>query len=108
MSEHCLLDLHSDQESSGTVPFFAPFNATEVPVAQEIIGYWASFTRTGNPSVFRKSFSPAWPTFAGTKRIVMSEDIQGNGNTTASVVESVPTLESSRCKWWMSQNETRV
>ncbi|KAF9525446.1 Alpha/Beta hydrolase protein [Crepidotus variabilis] len=94
--------------ATGATPFFAPFNVTEAPISKEIISYWTSFTRTGNPSTFKTLFSPMWPTFKGTTRVVMSEDIGGNGSTTSSVVESVPVMESTRCVWWMSQNETRV
>ncbi|KAG8865569.1 hypothetical protein FRC20_009688 [Serendipita sp. 405] len=94
--------------ATGTVPFFAPFNATEVPVSQEIIGYWTSFTETGDPSKHKMAFSPAWPNFTGTRRVVMKEDLSGNGTRTASFVERIPVGESTRCKWWMSQNETRV
>ncbi|KAG8812784.1 hypothetical protein FRC18_002790 [Serendipita sp. 400] len=94
--------------ATGTVPFFAPFNATEVPVSQEIIGYWTSFTETGDPSKHKMPFSPAWPNFTGTRRVVMREDLSGNGTRTASFVERIPVGESTRCKWWMSQNETRV
>lgn len=98
----------ADNNISGSVAFFAPFNVTEKPVAEEVIGYWTSFTRAGNPSVFKKSFSPLWPSYSGTQRVVMSQDVGGNGNRTASFVENVPVLESARCQWWMSQNETRV
>ncbi|CAG8555868.1 10510_t:CDS:10 [Acaulospora colombiana] len=94
---------------SGTVPFFAPFNVTEIPVAKEIIGYWTSFTRTGNPSSYKQKYSPTWPNFMGARRVVISEDLNANGTDTASVVETVPVGESARCKWWMtSQNDTRV
>ncbi|PVF95225.1 alpha/beta-hydrolase [Serendipita vermifera] len=95
--------------ATGTVPFFAPFNITEVPVAKEIIGYWTSFTRNGNPSSYKQKYSPNWPNFLGARRVVISEDLSANGTDTASVVETVPVGESTRCKWWMtSQNDTRV
>lgn len=93
---------------SGGTPFFAPFNVTEVPVAQEIIQYWASFARSGNPSTYKRSYSPVWPSFAGNHRVVMSEDLGGSGNSTASFVEVVPAFEQAGCQFWMSQNETRV
>ncbi|KAG8805510.1 hypothetical protein FRC17_005477 [Serendipita sp. 399] len=94
--------------ATGTTPFFAPFNVTEVPMSQEIIAYWTSFAEKGDPSGHRKAFSPAWPTFVGGRRIVMKEDLYGNGTKTASFVERTPVEESTRCKWWMNQNETRV
>ncbi|CAE7191421.1 unnamed protein product [Rhizoctonia solani] len=87
---------------------FHSFNTTEVPVAQEIIQYWSSFTRSGNPSTFKRTYSPVWPTYAENNRVVMSEDVDGNGNSTASSVESVLAFEQKRCQFWMSQNETRV
>ncbi|CAE6402393.1 unnamed protein product [Rhizoctonia solani] len=87
---------------------FHPFNTTEVPVAEEIIQYWASFSRAGNPSTFKRAYSPIWPPYAGNSRVVMSEDVRGNSNGTASSVEAVLAYEQQRCQFWMSQNETRV
>lgn len=94
--------------ATGTTPFFAPFNVTEKPVAEEILGYWTSFSQLGDPSARKMSFSPKWPSFSDARRVVMSEDLNGNGASTASFVEVVPLAESTRCRWWMGQNETRV
>lgn len=94
--------------ATGTTPFFAPFNLTQAPVAKEIIGYWTSFTRSSDPSKFKRSYSPVWPNFVGTRRVVMSEDVGGSGNRTASFVETIPAYEQERCRFWMSLNETRV
>ncbi|KAF8686255.1 Alpha beta-hydrolase [Rhizoctonia solani] len=94
--------------ATGSTPFFAPFNTTQAPVAQEIMQYWTSFTRSGNPSKFKRSYSPAWPDYIGDRRIVMSEDVGGSGNHTASFVEKIPVYEQERCSFWMSLNETRV
>ncbi|KDN46926.1 hypothetical protein RSAG8_04003, partial [Rhizoctonia solani AG-8 WAC10335] len=90
---------------------FHPFNTTEVPVAREIIQsthVQTSLTRSGNPSAFKRAYSPVWPTYAENNRVVMSEDVGGNGNSTASSVEAVLAFEQQRCQFWMSQNETRV
>ncbi|CAE6527139.1 unnamed protein product [Rhizoctonia solani] len=94
--------------ATGTTPFFAPFNITQVPVAQEIMQYWTSFTRSGDPSKFKRSYSPGWPNYADNRRVVMSEDVGGDGSRTASFVEKIPTYEQERCSFWMSLNETRV
>ncbi|KDN46924.1 hypothetical protein RSAG8_04001, partial [Rhizoctonia solani AG-8 WAC10335] len=94
--------------ATGTTPFFAPFNITQVPVAQEIMQYWTSFSRSSDPSKFKRSYSPLWPNYTGNRRIVMSEDVSGGGNQTASLVETIPTYEQERCSFWMSLNETRV
>lgn len=87
---------------------FNPFNITQVPVAQEIIGYWTSFTRSSDPSKYKLPYSPVWPSFVGNRRVVMSEDVGGGGNRTASFVEVVPAYEQERCRFWMNVNETRV
>ncbi|KDN46925.1 hypothetical protein RSAG8_04002, partial [Rhizoctonia solani AG-8 WAC10335] len=79
-----------------------------VPVAQEIMKYWTSFSRSSDPSKFKRSYSPMWPNYTGNRRIVMSEDVGGDGNQTASLVETIPTYEQERCSFWMSLNETRV
>ncbi|CAE6422459.1 unnamed protein product [Rhizoctonia solani] len=87
---------------------FHPYNITEVSVSQEIIQYWTSFSRSGNPSTFKRAYSPVWPNYAENTRVVMSEDVGGNGNSTASSVEAVLSFEQQHCQFWMSQNETRV
>jgi hypothetical protein len=93
---------------SGTTPSFTPFNITQAPVSHEIMQYWTSFTRSSDPSRFKLPYSPVWPNFVGNKRVVMSEDVGGNGARTASLVEVIPTYEQERCRFWMSLNETRV
>ncbi|CAE6520330.1 unnamed protein product, partial [Rhizoctonia solani] len=94
--------------ATGTTPFFAPFNITQAPVAQEIMQYWTSFARSSDPSKFKRAYSPLWSKHAGNRRVVMSEDVGGAGNQTASFVETIPTYEQERCRFWMSLNETRV
>ncbi|QRV93283.1 carbohydrate esterase family 10 protein [Ceratobasidium sp. AG-Ba] len=94
--------------ANGRTPSFTPFNITQAPVSHEIIRYWTSFTRSGDPSKYKLAYSPRWPNFVGNKRVVMSEDVGGNGTRTASTIEVVPTYEQERCRFWMSQNETRV
>ncbi|KAG8744867.1 hypothetical protein FRC12_014715 [Ceratobasidium sp. 428] len=94
--------------ANGRTPSFSPFNITQAAVSHETIRYWTSFTRSGDPSKFKLAYSPTWPSFVGNKRVVMSEDVGGNGNRTASLVEVVPTYEQQHCRFWMSVNETRV
>ncbi|EUC59274.1 carboxyesterase-postia placenta Mad-698-R-like protein [Rhizoctonia solani AG-3 Rhs1AP] len=99
---------HLFNGATGTTPSFAPFNITQAPVAQEIMQYWTSFARSSDPSKFKRSYSPIWPSYTGNRRIVMSEDVGGSGKKTASFVETIPTYEQERCSFWMSLNETRV
>ncbi|KXS11919.1 alpha/beta-hydrolase [Gonapodya prolifera JEL478] len=87
---------------------FHAFNATEKPLNLEAVSYWTSFARASNPSTFKYSTSPSWPSLNETlSRLVIQE---GASNTsTASVVEVTPQKHIERCLFWISvNNETRV
>ncbi|KZO95383.1 alpha/beta-hydrolase [Calocera viscosa TUFC12733] len=88
---------------------FAGFNATEKLVSEEIIAYWTSFTRSGNPTMYKESYSPTWTNFGTHKRVVMTEDYTGESGGTWSTLEDVTQDYVDRCMFWMVRgNETRV
>jgi hypothetical protein len=69
----------------------------ETAFASELIAYWLSFVRAGDPSTHRLARSPAWPAYApaaGVHRMVLT---QGSVNVSASAVESIGQDERERC-----------
>ena len=78
---------------------------TEDAFAEELIAYWVSFVRSGDPNKYRLSRSPEWPMYKSTSRIVLQ---QGPGTTTAvsgSFVEAEPEVDKTRCTLVGSQVE---
>ncbi|KAF8579657.1 alpha/beta-hydrolase [Ramaria rubella] len=84
---------------------FKEFNTTELPLSQEIISYWTSFTRAGDPSKFKQSFSPVWDKQSTGKRVVMTRSTTP-GNGTASTLEEMTAYEVERCLFWMGEDVT--
>ena len=75
----------------------------EQAFAAELIAYWLSFVRSGNPNTHKLSRAPTWPTFedATARRIVLTE---GTATKTGSTVEEIPTDERSRCAFVASKD----
>jgi len=83
---------------------FQPMTPTEMAFAEELIAYWLSFVRSGDPNKFKLSRSPSWSPFTSqSSRNVLQ---QGPGNTTTvsgSFLEVEPTVEAARCDLIASQ-----
>lgn len=78
---------------------------TELPLSHEIIAYWTSFGRTGNPSKLKETYSPVWPSQRTGQRVVMTRS-NIPGNETASSIEMISSYEIERCSFWMSEEVT--
>jgi Carboxylesterase family len=84
---------------------FTQMTPTEDAFAAELIAYWLSFVRSGDPNQFRLSRSPEWPMYKNTSRIVLQ---QGPGSTTTvsgSFIEAEPETDKTRCALVGSQVE---
>ncbi|PPR05171.1 hypothetical protein CVT26_012257 [Gymnopilus dilepis] len=83
---------------------FQPQTPTQEAFAQELIAYWLSFVRSGDPNEFKLSRSSQWlPFTSNSSRIVLT---QGPGNTTTvsgSTVEQESAAEAARCELIASQ-----
>ena len=78
---------------------------TEDAFAAELIAYWVSFVRSGDPNKHRLSRSPEWPMYKNTSRIVLQ---QGPGTTTTksgSFIEAESETDKARCALVGSQAE---
>ena len=78
---------------------------TEDAFAAELIAYWVSFVRSGDPNQYKLSRSPEWNMYKNISRIVLQ---QGPGNTTTvsgSFAEAEPEIDKTRCALVASQVE---
>ena len=84
---------------------FQPMTPQDDAFAAELIAYWLSFVRAGDPNTFRLARSPVWPAYTvqGRERIVLQEPKTGNVNASGSVAEPEPELETRRCAFVASK-----
>ncbi|PIL29185.1 hypothetical protein GSI_09234 [Ganoderma sinense ZZ0214-1] len=84
---------------------FQPMTPQDDAFAAELIAYWLSFVRAGDPSTFRLARSPVWPAYTvqGKERIVLQEPRTENTSVSGSVAEQEPELETSRCAFVASK-----
>jgi len=80
---------------------FSPMTPTANAFAAELIAYWLSFVRAGDPNTHKLAQSPVWKPFlaADKERIVLQ---QGPGNTTTvsgSFLEVQSAGETTRCEF---------
>ncbi len=84
---------------------FQPMTAQDDAFAAELIAYWLSFVRAGDPNTFKLAHSPVWPAYTvqGKERVVLQEPKAENTDVSGSVVEQEPKLETSRCAFVASK-----
>lgn len=69
---------------------------TDETFAQELIAYWLSFVRTGNPNTHKLASSPTWLPYTSAKkaRVVLQE---GTAARSSSFMEIIPAVDVQRC-----------
>ena len=84
---------------------FQPMTPQDDAFAAELIAYWLSFVRAGDPSTFRLARSPVWPAYTvqGKERIVLQEPRTDDTSVSGSVAEQEPEIETSRCAFVTSK-----
>jgi hypothetical protein len=86
---------------------FSQMTPTENAFAAELIAYWLSFVRSGDPNQYRLSRSPEWPMYKSTSRIVLQQGPLAGFTTTTTVsgsfVEGEPEPDKTRCALVASQ-----
>jgi hypothetical protein len=74
-------------------------SAADVSFARELIAYWISFVRSGDPNTFKLEKSPSWTAFTtNSSRIVLQKDASGSTTGSGSFVEPEAAEERSRCE----------
>ena len=81
---------------------FQPQSNKDKAFAAELIAYWLSFVRAGNPNTFKLDRSPEWPAYSagppGTRqRITLEEPAGADLAVSGSAAEPEPELEAKRC-----------
>ncbi|KAL7284647.1 hypothetical protein ACG7TL_001944 [Trametes sanguinea] len=82
---------------------FQPQRPIDKAFASELIAYWLSFVRSGNPNTHKLARSPVWPeyTLQRKSRIVLQEG--ASTDVSGSEAELEPQAESSRCAFVASK-----
>lgn len=96
-AENWMMFMGSNTGFNGSVTF-SPMTPTQTAFAEELIAYWLSFVRAGNPNTFKLARSPVWPLYSRTsrKRVALQ---QGTPDTSGSDVEAEPKAETARCEF---------
>ncbi|KAI8990740.1 alpha/beta-hydrolase [Trametes punicea] len=82
---------------------FQPQRPIDKAFASELIAYWLSFVRSGNPNTYKLARSPVWPEYTSERkaRIVLQEG--ENKDVSGSTVEEESEQESGRCAFVASK-----
>ncbi|KAJ8072039.1 hypothetical protein PM082_015597 [Marasmius tenuissimus] len=106
-AENWMMFLGSNTGSNGSVTF-TQMNDVENAFAEELIAYWLSFVRSGDPNKFKLSRSPEWPQYTlemGKERIVLQQEPDNSTADSGSYIEQEPEKESRRCEVVASKSE---
>ncbi|KIK58090.1 hypothetical protein GYMLUDRAFT_706284 [Collybiopsis luxurians FD-317 M1] len=81
---------------------FTPMTPVEKAFASELIAYWVSFVRSGDPNTFKLGRSPTWNEYFTTganakQRIVLQQPANNSTTESGSFNEMEPAVESGRC-----------
>ncbi|KAF8128703.1 Alpha/Beta hydrolase protein [Boletus edulis] len=84
---------------------FTQQTPAEVAFASELIGYWLSFVRSGNPNTYKLGMSPTWEeyTLPNKVRMVLMQDPENLTTVSGSYMEEEPTAEGDRCAFAISK-----
>ncbi|KIJ16343.1 hypothetical protein PAXINDRAFT_132242 [Paxillus involutus ATCC 200175] len=77
----------------------------ELVFASELIAYWLSFVRSGNPNTYKFEMSPTWEQYtpANKVRMVLMQDPHNLTTASGSYMEEEPTAEGNRCAFAISK-----
>ncbi|KAI0767254.1 alpha/beta-hydrolase [Fomes fomentarius] len=106
-AENWMMFLGTSTGVNGTTTF-QPQTDLDRAFASELIAYWLSFVRSGNPNTFKLARSPTWPGYIthAQQRISLQEPEPKSNDTSAisgSNAETEPILESNRCEFVASK-----
>ncbi|KAL0571847.1 hypothetical protein V5O48_010115 [Marasmius crinis-equi] len=110
-AENFMMFLGTDTGTNGSTTFH-PMTPIEDAFAEELLAYWISFVRTGDPNTFKLDRSPEWPQYsldgAGDtqkRRIVLQENPGNSTEVSGSFVEQELENEGRRCEVVASKSE---
>ncbi|KAG1737486.1 Alpha/Beta hydrolase protein [Suillus paluster] len=84
---------------------FTPQTPSELAFASELVAYWLSFVRAGDPNAYKLDKSPTWEQYSETNptRIVLMQDLQNLTVVSGSYMERQPVTETVRCAFAISK-----
>ena len=82
---------------------FQPQSDLDRAFAEEMIAYWLSFVRSGDPNTFERSRSPEWPDFSTSTRAVLQQDPRNSTIRSGVYIEGEPTGDAERCAFVASK-----
>lgn len=90
---------HSNSFNGSTT--FTPMTPVEVAFSEELIAYWLSFVRSGDPNTHKLARSPTWSPYLthNKSRIVFQQDPQNTTTHSGCYNEYEPSKESRRCQF---------
>ncbi|KAF6759817.1 EstA protein [Ephemerocybe angulata] len=107
-AENWMMFLGSNTGTNGSATF-SPQTSTETAFASELIAYWLSFVRTGDPNTYKLPKSPTWNGYtAGTRnKIVLQQADTKDARKSGSFMEKETKEETERCLVVAGQVETQ-
>ncbi|KAF7432971.1 hypothetical protein PC9H_004915 [Pleurotus ostreatus] len=96
-AENWMMFLGTNTGFNGTTTF-TKMSPIETSFAEELIAYWLSFVRAGNPNTFKLARSPTWPQYSKKQRNRISlQQAAGSTTISGSTIELESTKETERC-----------
>ncbi|KAG6872540.1 hypothetical protein C0995_009001 [Termitomyces sp. Mi166 len=96
-AENWMMFLGTNTGVNGTTTF-TPMTPIEDAFASELIAYWLSFVRSGDPNTYKLARSPVWPSYSAEERsrivLQQAETLTASG----SFVEKEVQPETHRCE----------
>ncbi|KAG1721540.1 Alpha/Beta hydrolase protein, partial [Suillus paluster] len=89
---------------NGTSTFDPQTNAQKA-FASELIAYWLSFVRTGDPNTYKLDKSPMWEKYSESKLVRMVLTQQISATESGNEMENLPPVEFVRCAFAISKAE---
>ncbi|TFK27844.1 EstA protein [Coprinopsis marcescibilis] len=105
-SENWMMFRGTNTGFNGTTTF-TPLDEAERNFARELIAYWLSFVRTGNPNTHKLSRSPRWPVYKTDSRVRIVLQQAQNIAASGSFVEAEEIGEAGRSAIIASQVDTQ-
>ncbi|KAK7037777.1 hypothetical protein VNI00_010738 [Paramarasmius palmivorus] len=111
-AENWMMFLGSNTFTNGTNTF-TPMTPVETAFAEELIAYWLSFVRSGDPNTYKLERSPEWPRYSvapgsedsSLQRIVLQQDPGDTTTESGSFLEREPENQTHRCAVVASKSE---
>ncbi|KAG9227782.1 hypothetical protein CCMSSC00406_0000572 [Pleurotus cornucopiae] len=77
------------------------FTPVETAFSEELVSYWLSFVRTGDPNTQKLGHSPTWPAYttAGRERMVLRQNPKNETTRSGIFVETEPQKEREVCEY---------